>query len=104
MLLEIFLICALTNSAPYYDFDEKWIIKLYDKEFVDEECGFLSTNRIFGCASYGEYYKTHAEMKPFIILGNNTTYKDPFGMDTLTHEIKHMKCKCSWGGHLDRKE
>ena len=104
MLVEVMLICALTNVAPYYDCDApKWAIIAYDEPFLNDVpvpklCNKDVEYKIFGCASYNINKEMDAYFTPIIIL-SSTNYIDVWGMNTLQHEIQHIKCRCVWEGH-----
>lgn len=102
MLVEVMMICALTSTAPYYDCDvPKWTIVMYDdinlsNVPVPEKCKRDAV--LLGCASYNSLEQFDIFSSPLIIISKNN-YIDEWGMNTLEHEIKHVKCRCSWEGH-----
>jgi len=97
MLIESFLICALTMVSPFYDCDQKWDIEIYD----DYDLGKIKVcpNGIGGttiaCAVYMDDPIWDIISNPKIKLGSSN-YIDEWGMNSLQHEIKHIQCRCSW--------
>lgn len=103
MIVEVMMICALTNTAPYYDCDApKWMIVMYDDMSLNnvpipKKCQ-IERVIILGCASYNRLPSVDALYTPIIII-SGSNYIDEWGMNTLQHEIKHIKCRCIWEGH-----
>ena len=99
MLIEILVICALTQTSPFYDCSSHWEIQIYDTDFISDECGYIGKNhKITGCAIYSNGTEDKYSVKPVIKVGT-WKGKDIWGMSSLEHELKHVKCKCVWAGH-----
>jgi len=87
MLLEIFTICSLISVAPFYDCSEKWEIRLYN-DFPKIQCNNHDKHlHSLGCANLD---------RRLIHMVNDSDYKDEFGQTILSHELRHLKCRCNF--------
>ena len=100
MLLEVLLICSLTQSAPFYDCSEQWEIRIYDSP-PNIQCGNLSQKwTILACQNYEKRIIKKINFSP----GENPYYhvntihifpiadeKDECGNSILSHEILHAQ-------------
>lgn len=83
MIEYIFVICALTLYSPFYDCDEKWIIKIFDTSTI--ECIINGNSQyLLGC------YHWYNDRNPIIKLANS------YNGTVLWHEIKHIQCRCNY--------
>ena len=79
MIMEIILMCALTDVKPFYDCDEAWTINLYDND-AWKYCTEFNSN---ACA-YWEPPIIHISL-------NQKLWYDICGNTTLWHELNHLK-------------
>lgn len=108
--------CDLTNYAPYYDCSTPLVLIVFDMRYPLEwdyktnewyEQNF--TNGLsYGMAYWNQYVPaelnngTQSNIFSMIVLGNtyNQTgigkYDAEENLTPLTHEIKHITCKCRW--------
>ena len=87
MLLEILTMCSLISVSPFYDCSEKWEIRLYS-EYPTIQCNNHDQHLVsLGCA--------HLDRNIIHII-NDSDYRDEFGQTILTHELRHLKCKCNF--------
>lgn len=90
--------CKITEEAPYYDCDVTWIM-IYlpstysvNKYCLQEDAVGLSWAAV-GCAFIP--YDQDKESVLFIV-GSEHGNKSHTGQSVLTHELKHMICKCNF--------
>ncbi len=109
------IICDLTNYAPFYDCDTALVLIVFDVRYPFEwnyktnkwyEQNFTEGTS-YASAYWNQYIpaefnnETDSQRFSMIVLGN--TYNqtgigkyDDENLTPLTHEIKHIKCKCKW--------
>jgi len=88
MLLEIILICSLTNTAPFYDCSEQWQIQVYDQPVT---CNTGQQILAAGCTNFES--KT---IKIYDYAMNNYGTDPEDGFTVLGHELEHLKCMCDF--------
>ena len=92
MLIETLIICAITNTAPFYDcppeYDgvqdfsgELWTVKIYSWD-AWKHCKEFESN---ACVKWKE--------STIHISINQPLWKDSCGWNTLWHELNHLKTK-----------
>jgi len=82
MILEILVICALTDVEPFYDCNEKWTIYLHEYDAIN------------ACMKHDFRSKACAVWEPPAIHINAytpDTWKDKCGDVLLIHELNHLK-------------
>lgn len=98
-MIEILIICSLINVDPYYDCSQEWEIHIYwDNFHMTEICGESSNGIPLGCAKYNKHPIMDKINTPKIYIANVIHY-DEWGQSVLEHEIRHLKCRCTWEGH-----
>jgi len=93
MIIEIMLICSLTDVAPMYDCNEMWELHISDQRYPNH-CKLLG-HYVAGCAYFNGIYGNIIPMRMYV---GTSDYIDYYGMTTLEHEIEHLKCRCDWHG------
>ena len=94
MLETVFLMCALTFTAPYYDCDDQWAVFVYDEPVVPCPVEY----RVNGCA----LFRKDGRSLEVIRIGNaeQDGCYDGDCKSILRHELLHLMCKCNWHAHL----
>jgi hypothetical protein len=96
MIIETFLICALTTVAPYYDCGEMWEINMHDTKYLSKILCDSESDFVIGCAMYSSNDFINKIKPPRIHLGLDTRYIDEFGQNNLQHEVRHVQCRCNF--------
>ena len=79
MILEIILMCALTDVEPFYDCDEEWKIYLHDNDASQV------------CIKYRTPACSEWEPPIIHINLNQPLWYDVCGQTLLMHELNHLK-------------
>jgi len=87
--------CAFTDSDPFYNCDEKWVVYWYPQEKDVFKYCYPEVKKlhwfILGCAEFDD------ERGHSIIIGSaaNEMYRDS-EETVFQHEIRHLKCRCNF--------
>ena len=103
MIMEIMIICALTNTAPFYDCSENWTITIWD-DVIPPACKPDEGVIAVACANWYSTGKQEIHLTYLSAVQNPHTtdvLRDKWGMTYLNHEIKHLKCLCNFHQTLE---
>jgi len=87
-ILELIMICSLTNSAPYYDCSNQWEI------WIVEDDTLHCMTEAMACGWFNQRYIGNHIFK--IPIGN-LDYVNRDGETILWHELRHGLCECYLG-------
>jgi len=90
-LEQIITICALTETAPFFDCSEKWYIYVYDTLAVKCPNGKMA----YGCSVWNPDVK-------FVSIGTakQDSCYDGKCISVLSHELLHLRCECDWHKYM----
>jgi len=116
-VIDFQVMCDLTDYEPYYNCDRPLLFIVFDQRYPPEwdwktnlwvEQKPEDENKFFGQAYWNQYilaeFNNGTDSIKFnmIVLGNTYDqkgigkYDNEENLSPLTHEIKHIKCKCKW--------
>ena len=92
VLLEMLIICSLTDSYPFYDCSEHWKIQIYDEPVPCHDG--VATVDAAGCATF---------LTKSIKIYDKAMHeygKDSYRFTVLEHELEHLRCMCDFHNGL----
>lgn len=93
-------ICSLTDEAPFYDCNERWLIYMVNAYDVYEHCYHQKSFHIvvLGCAMIDEYEKKGYWM----VVGTGYNETSHTGQSVFEHELLHLRCGCNFHSGNDK--
>ena len=88
MLIETLLFCSIITTAPFYDCDNMWTLKIYDGDAAKYCYPDEITLGVIACAAWTlgtDYYDGEILMNVQV-----PPFKDRCGNGVLAHEIQHL--------------